>query len=334
MDLKVSIIVPIYNVESYIVRCLDSIARQTYPNIEVVFVDDCGIDKSMSILQNYLSTHSFPVYKIIKHTYNRGLSAARNTGLEKASGKYVYFLDSDDEIYDTCIESLINPLEDFPYEVVVGSYQVLFENGTPEYHVLPMGKLGNPLKAYADGIWYVMAWNKLCKKSFLIENSLYFKEGLLHEDVLWSFQLACKCSSMYLVNDLTYNYILRRNSIITSMNSEQDMLVYVKAFDAVRNFVLEEKLFDNQYIYSIIEGKKSGLLYSLLRYGQYSLYRKIYSCFYHQKTVSPWKAYKKGIIGFSYFLRDFHYCLPMSLGVWWKWIFYWIVYKLCHKKLR
>ena len=90
MSMKVSIVIPIYNVSVYIENCLESVRRQIYQDLEVILVDDCGTDNSMEIVQEYLEYHNFVEVKIIHHTHNRGLSAARNTGLEAATGDYVF----------------------------------------------------------------------------------------------------------------------------------------------------------------------------------------------------------------------------------------------------
>ena len=186
---KVSIIVPVYNVSQYIVKCLDSIYGQTYNNIELILVDDCGSDDSMTIVHDYLASHVSIDAHIISHKKNRGLSAARNSGMEKASGEYVYFLDSDDYITLDCIEALVRPLNNKKYDVVVGDYQ--YSNGENSDLKLHNEELSGQqiLDSYANGLWYVMAWNKLCRKDFLLDNHLTFEEGYLHEDVIWSFKL-------------------------------------------------------------------------------------------------------------------------------------------------
>ena len=94
--MKVSIIIPVYNVDSYIETCLQSVFNQTYQNIEVIIVDDCGTDHSMEIVEKVVSTYkgTFSI-KILHHNLNSGLSAARNTGIKNATGEYIYFLDSD-----------------------------------------------------------------------------------------------------------------------------------------------------------------------------------------------------------------------------------------------
>lgn len=203
---KVSIVVPVYNVGQYIIHCLESIQKQAYKNLEIILVDDCGTDNSIPLIKEYVASHPFPTSRIVAHDHNRGLSAARNTGLNAATGEYVYFLDSDDEISENCMERLVAPLEKKLYEVVIGSVQEQCENGTIIANRLQEGEITHPLKSYAEGNWYVMAWNKLCRRDFLISNRLFFKEGMLHEDVAWSFQLACLCQSMYAVGDITYYF--------------------------------------------------------------------------------------------------------------------------------
>jgi glycosyltransferase involved in cell wall biosynthesis len=127
--IKVSVIVPVYNVSEYIERCWDSIRNQTYKNIEVLFVDDCGTDDSVAKLEGYLAAEDTVDARILHHSRNRGLSAARNTGLEAATGEYVYFLDSDDDVTEDCIESLVSPLTEKKYDFVVGDYSVVGDGG-------------------------------------------------------------------------------------------------------------------------------------------------------------------------------------------------------------
>ena len=109
--MKVSIIIPIYNVESYIANCLHSVFNQTYKDLEIILVDDCGTDKSMDVAKEIIRKYKNDFHIIIEHhTYNKGLSAARNTGLKKSTGEFIYFLDSDDTISNDCIERLMFPI--------------------------------------------------------------------------------------------------------------------------------------------------------------------------------------------------------------------------------
>lgn len=330
----ISIIIPIYNVSQYITKCLDSIYRQTYKNIELILVDDCGSDDSMTIVHDYLASHVSIDAHIISHQKNRGLSAARNSGMEKASGEYVYFLDSDDYITPDCIEVLIKPLHNKKYDVVVGDYQ--YSNGEKSDLKLQNVELScqQILVSYANGLWYVMAWNKLCRKDFLLDNNLTFEEGYLHEDVIWSFKLACKAQSMYVINKVTYNYLVRSSSIMTSMSIEKDVTVYLKAFERIVDFVKKENRILGKNEYIIIEGKKCGIMYSLMQKKEICLYNKYYKDFYSLSYISPFRAYREGILSFPYLLRDIHYCMPVAIGRLYKRFFYNVLYGWRGKKIE
>lgn len=328
---NVSIIVPVYNVSAYIERCWESLVKQTYKEIEILFVDDCGTDDSVEKLQKLIDTHPDIYCKILHHDHNRGLSAARNTGLMAAKGDYVYFLDSDDDITEDCIERLVAPVMNDGIDIVVGNYRVVGGEAHSPL-LLDSGLLDSSkevLASYAAGKWYVMAWNKLCRRDFLIDNNLFFREGLIHEDVLWTFQVACKAQSLYVCNDVTYNYNVRGASIMTSMSIERDLRVYLDVFDAIVDFVRSEQREFGVEEYRIIEGKKSGIIYSLLHNNEYDLYKMAYSRMKAQVYISPIKAWRKGVISTSYLIRDLHYALPTALGRLYKRLFY-----LCYYKLR
>ena len=334
---KISIIIPVYNVSQYISRCLDSVFSQEYKNIEVIFVDDCGTDDSMDIVREYLSKNTSVEVHVVSHERNRGLSAARNSGLHKAQGEYVYFLDSDDYICDDCIAVLAAVLDKKNYDVVIADYMMVGTDCGCSDLKLPEGELdGNEtvLESYANGQWYVMAWNKMCRRDFLIDNNLFFEEGYLHEDVIWSFKLACKAQSMYVLNNKTYNYLVRSSSIMTSMSIEKDVTVYLKAFERIIDFVRKENRMLGKYEYSIIEGKKCGIMYSLLQKKEIDIYNKYYKNFYKLSYISPFKAYMKGVISLPYFIRDMHYGMPVVMGRLYKRFFYNLLYRWRGKKIE
>lgn len=314
---------------------MDSLRNQIYSNLEVIFVDDCGTDCSVSKISDYISDYNLKNWEILYHKKNKGLSGARNTGMLAATGDYVYFLDSDDYITNDCIQSLVAPIKAETYDMVVGDYQNSINIGDSMLHHdtgVIAGAI-NVLKTYSQGEWYVMAWNKLCNRKFLVENNLFFEEGLLHEDVIWTFKVACKAQSIYIVNNPTYIYNIRQSSIMTSMSIEKDVSIYCKVFDCIIDFVKREKRIYGKYEYTIIEGKKSGIMYSLLEKGENELYNKFYPTFYSQCYISPLMAYKRGMISMGYFLRDLHYMLPMKLGQLYKKCFYLLCYKFRNKKI-
>ena len=173
---KVSIIVPVYNVSEYIERCILSIIKQTFNNIECILINDCteddSIEKSLKLINNYTGNIKF---KIFNHKRNRGLSAARNTGTENANGEYIYYLDSDDEITPDCIELLVAETQKYnDIEMVMGNTLSIPYNS---YYDIPFNK---EYKHITDNNWIrrctfgpfprfqVNAWNKLLNKNFLL----------------------------------------------------------------------------------------------------------------------------------------------------------------------
>ena len=334
----ISIVIPVYNVAPYIIRCLQSVVFQKNAvDMEVLLIDDCGTDNSIELAHVFLSRCDNLNYQILHHAKNRGLSAARNTGLKAARGKYVYFLDSDDALTSDALTLLLNPLENQSYDMVIGDYMTNPNPNSSSMLLLPEGAVegqDNILQTYAQGLWYVMAWNKLCRREFLINHDLFFEEGLLHEDVIWSFKVACKATSMYVVKEPTYIYSIRESSIMTGMSIDKDVTVYVKAFNRIADFIKCEHRGWGKSEYGIFQGKRAGILYSLLQKGEAELYDKYYPMFHKQCYVSPWKAFQKNVISLGYLIRDIHYLLPVTLGKWYMRCFYMLCYKLRGKKIE
>ena len=227
---KVSIIIPVYKVEPYIERCIQSVLRQTYRNLEVILVDDCTPDRSMEMAKAFIEQSPLSKdlkFVFLRHEQNQGVSVARNTGIDAATGEYLMFIDSDDHITDDCVETLVKPLKAYPYDVVVGGYE-LHQNGLG-IKAIPLNMQGSVMgtrhiaECLQKDEFYSMPWNKLCKTSFIKENKLYFQERLPNEDELWTALIACTAKSMFAVQKITYHYEIRMESLMTS--STQDSLL-------------------------------------------------------------------------------------------------------------
>lgn len=231
--MKVSIIVPVYNVEPYIKDCFDSIAVQTYQGeLECLFIDDCGKDKSVSMLERMIDEYSGTIYfRIIHHEQNKGLSGARNTGIREATGEYLYFLDSDDYIMPDCIEKLTVLAKKYPeVDIVQGNIKT---NNDFFAEFLNIEAYGLP-EFSNDAIWIkktillrkpipVTSWNKLISTEFIRQNNLFFVEGILHEDEMWIYDASKVIKSIAFCLDQTYFYRIRSESIITSCNVDKKM---------------------------------------------------------------------------------------------------------------
>ncbi len=125
--ITITIVIPIYNVRDYIKNCIDSILNQTYKDYEVILVDDCGRDDSVAIAEKMLEGKI--KYSTLRHDHNRGLSAARNTGVAEAKGEYILFVDSDDSLTHDCLEKLVRMADKTKADITVGNINVI-GNGT------------------------------------------------------------------------------------------------------------------------------------------------------------------------------------------------------------
>lgn len=227
----ISIIVPLYNVESYVEFSLKSAFNQTFEDVEFILVDDCSTDRTMDVVEKMVekSICRDRITIIHDHKINSGLSAARNTGLKHARGEYVFFMDSDDELVPDCIEKHYRAIQISDADFTVGNIRL---EGAKSIHIKAFSDeiIQMPLKiSYLRRMWNISACNKLYRKSFLEENGLTFQNGLLHEDILWSYNIVLKAKKAAWVKDATYIYKIRQGSITTSKNSKRkiDSLIYI-----------------------------------------------------------------------------------------------------------
>lgn len=225
----VSIIVPVYNVSNYIERCIQSVINQTYSQIECIVVDDCSPDDSMDKCCRLIERYNGPIrFIILHHESNCGLSAARNSGIEKATGDYLFFLDSDDELLGECITLLVSVTEPHPnVEIVQGfiKHSVKGLGNIPPYLFdIDYVEDNNWIRAHfyrTDNRLPVQATNKLIKTDFLLKNQLYFKEGIIYEDALWMYYVVKKLKKFAVVKEVTYNYYVNSDSISRTITSER-----------------------------------------------------------------------------------------------------------------
>lgn len=221
----ISIIVPVYKVEPYLRRCLDSIVNQTYTNLEVILVDDGSPDGCPQICDEY--TAKDKRIEVI-HKENGGLSDARNVGTLKASGDYLYYLDSDDKLPLNAIESMIAILREHPNtEIIIG------KTHCPQNKALYSEQLFNSTRIFEsnkdirthffslENRLPVNAWNKLISRKFLLDKNLFFKKGIIHEDELWIFFVIQNLNTAICLNQVTYIHYINPGSIMTSSSKEK-----------------------------------------------------------------------------------------------------------------
>lgn len=241
MDILISIIVPVYKVEQYLDRCINSLVNQTYRNLEIILVDD-GSPDTCPILCDCWAKKDNRI-KVI-HKNNGGLSDARNHGLEIAKGEYILYVDSDDFIdLDACTR-LASRLDFYKADIVVGGalkeYGGNLEN---MIHTLSEKKVYSSKEYIIESIekneFYAPAWLNLYKKSFLNENHLLYKFNRYFEDTQILPRMFLSADSIIIMNKPFYHYIIRSNSITTSTKDEKKM------FDSLENIKEWKALFDN-----------------------------------------------------------------------------------------
>lgn len=222
-----------YQVEQYLAICLKSITDQTMTDgVECILVDDCGSDRSLFIAKDFIEHYQGNVlFRIVEREKNGGLSAARNSGIKVARGEYVYFLDSDDEITPNCLEIMWSLVEKYgKVNLVQGAFfeDEKYANSIsnikfPEFCTC-QAEIKTFLLQYLGDI--VGAQSRLINLSFLKEHHLYFEEGIIHEDNLWTFFLSKYVRTMAYCDICTYYHRYNPNSITGNVNVIKETIAY------------------------------------------------------------------------------------------------------------
>ncbi len=216
MNDLITIVVPVYQVERYIERCVNSIIRQTYNNIEVLLIDDGSTDACPRLCELYAKKDTRVSFF---HKKNGGLSDARNYGLERSHGKYVLFVDSDDELPIDAVKGYVRAIGNQEIDIIVGNYLRYEKNKKHEvcHKVLSENTVysGNDyLKTVIAAKEYIIpVWTNMYRTDFLKKNNLYFEKGLLHEDERWTPFVFLKANIVRYTCNITYHYFIRSNSI-------------------------------------------------------------------------------------------------------------------------
>lgn len=254
----VSINIPVYKCENYILRCLESVKNQTYKNLEIILVNDATPDNSIEIIEKFISENPDLNIQLLHHEKNSGLSVVRNTGIDNSSGKYIYMLDSDDYISNDCIEKLVELAEKENTDIVVGETICLDSTDGQEKLLFPIraeekAYEGNDFifERFIAGDWPIIAPNKLYNREWILKNELKFIPGLYSQDELWAFHCAFKINKIAFLKELTYIYYLHGASTIynkTKVNFENHQTIvewFTKAYqetNSKRKQLIKKKL--------------------------------------------------------------------------------------------
>lgn len=253
---KVSIIIPVYNVEKYLCKCLDSVISQTYKDIEIICVNDGSTDNSLQILTEYANKDDR--IKIITKP-NGGLFSARHVGIAAAVGEYLLFVDSDDWIEEKLVEKTVDKIRETNADVVIfGAYSVKGNNiskGMYSVNRIPQKFKESilTLKDYEVNIsrFPPTAWCKLYRKNFVDENNIRFQEIKDGEDQIFYLHTMLAAKSVYIIDEDLYYYVKNRIGAITADNTKTSV-------SPILNFYAAEKLLNriqlsNKYINQVTD---------------------------------------------------------------------------------
>lgn len=268
----VTIAMPIYNAALYVEKSLLSALNQTFPSIEYLLVDDKGQDKSMEIVTRILKTHPRAGdVRIIDQVNNQKTGAARNAGIDNATGKYLLFMDSDDLLSLDCVEQLYNEMQIHPVDFVAGAINRITTTGEIfDYELYaPIEKYiteeSNAVAEYCymhNGNIFPMSYNKLYNLSFLRQNQIRCIPHFLIEDPWFTYQVILSAHSCSLLKDITYFYLVNENSVTSVRYSETN----------ARQYAETQKL-KSAYIKSWVKTRiYSALLYDIIFMSIYNAY--------------------------------------------------------------
>ena len=254
--MKLSIIVPVYNVEAFLTKCVDSLLAQDLPadDYEIIIVDDGSTDGSGALADALAAEHGN--IRVI-HQRNRGLSGARNAGIPVASGTYVMFVDSDDFLCPNVLGTLVGLMESKELDILRFNYQNVNMDGA----VFEPNKYVKPFVDYSDEVcdgetflnerlgYACYAWQFLVKASILRKEGNGFKEGIYFEDVEWTPRILLQARRVASTDTLVYNYLFRTGSIARNKDAEKkrkairDKMTILEGFAALRSQVKDDRWF-------------------------------------------------------------------------------------------
>lgn len=248
--------------ENYLKRCVESIINQTYRDIEIILVNDGSPDNCGFICDCFAKVDN---RIIVIHKQNGGLSDARNSGLKAAKGDFVIFLDSDDYLNEDACKNLIDAVDDMSTDIVYGSAIWMYSNKSitvGRRNILENRNYTGQEFLIAElntGSCSMLAWLGLYRRKFLIDNNLFFKYGILHEDEQWTPRVLLLANKVKYINYAFYNYVIREDSITQKKNKKRnaaDILNTCYELNEHYKSVEDKKLKDllNRYLLKVFLG--------------------------------------------------------------------------------
>ena len=233
---KLSIIVPVYGVEKYIDKCLNSLVKQSLKEIEIIVVNDGTKDNSQKIIDKYVKKYPDKIKSYIKE--NGGQGSARNYGLEKANGEYIGYVDSDDFVEKDMYKKLYNKAKENNYDIVVcGNYNV-----SEDYQNKNIDAFINNYNTDLENIFFgkMAVLNKIYKRDILIKNKLEFKEKVWYEDLAFTLKAIMNSNTFAFIDEPLYDYLIREGSTMNNSNVQRNLEI-LDAFNDILSYIQHNK---------------------------------------------------------------------------------------------
>ncbi|MGX1642347.1 glycosyltransferase family 2 protein, partial [Sphingobacterium sp. NPDC055431] len=240
----ISIIVPVYNAEKTLHICLDSLSSQTYKNLQIIFINDCSTDKSLQVLEKFRDQSQFDV-EIIIHEVNRGVAAARNTGLDAVKGEYIYFVDADDAIDHDALELSAEKAEKENLDILGFSWYLTFEKNERKMN---QPNFESPMEAIEKMMRGTMRWNLwlfLFKTKLFVDHNIRFIEGKnMGEDLMVAIKLFCSAKNVAYLDRHFYHYGQSNTASLTKTYSDSHIEQVSANVEDVENYLKNSELSD------------------------------------------------------------------------------------------
>ena len=322
--MKVSVIIPLYNAQNYISACLESVLSQTLKDFEVIVVDDCSTDNSCAVAESFSEKFGGRL-KIISLPNNTGnASIPRNEGLRFSRGDYIFFMDNDDLLIDTALETLYKFAEDFRADVVYMEQGFICDEEktskdnftkvfwTPPKFVrneiiLESDNIAERLENFLNMVYGVTPWTKFIRRDFLLTNKILFPHVKIAEDVLWSFKIICLAENFLRIPNQLYICRSRTDSLSRIKREPKDEIKFwldplVKGLDYLNDFMSGDFFYQNpNFRFDVtnffVRMQIAGMLDALKNLNRYQLYQIIHETFSDSK-YAPLIAYLFVVMNF------------------------------------
>ena len=301
MNIKISCIIPLYNAESYIARCLDSILSQTLAEFEVIVINDGSQDNSAKIVEDYIKKDN-RIHLVSQN--NQGVSITRNQGIKLSKGEYIFFLDADDTLTNDAFLLSYNKAVSDDVDILVFNYTKIYGNRQSPKHKKLKEKivyknLKDKKKVLASG---VTPWSKLYAREFLINNSIFFYPNIYYEDIPFFWKSVLLAKRISFLDKSIYMYYQNADSIMNSDYTDKKIQDIIKSMLLVRDTLLECNLYnDYKDVYEIKTIKTFIDFFNHVYTGK----KKVFENMTKKLSFIDIKAYKGRISLFKYIKYSF-----------------------------